>query len=168
MVLSSVMLSPWPSIHAGSAATATTRSVSVGRLPGPAHSEHAAVDQRKLLLDNLWWTVPPACAGQTPGAAEAADWRGGATSSAASDQHIYSLQFVLLQAKSYWCITFLSHPHPGMVSDTTTDHISQTISGKLLRACVLWLRIQYRISNEAWHLRIIYWSPEKNWCKNTG
>ena len=42
MVLSSVMLSPWPSSHAGSAATATTRSVSVGRLPGPAHSEHAA------------------------------------------------------------------------------------------------------------------------------
>ena len=42
MVLSSVMLSPWPSIHAGSAATATTRSVSVGRLPGPEHSEHAA------------------------------------------------------------------------------------------------------------------------------
>ena len=42
MVLSSVMLSPWPSSHAGSAATATTRSVSVGRLPGPEHSEHAA------------------------------------------------------------------------------------------------------------------------------
>ena len=42
MVLSSVMLSPWPSSHAGSAATATTRSVSVGRLPGPAHSEHAS------------------------------------------------------------------------------------------------------------------------------
>ena len=59
MVLSSVMLSPWPSSHAGSAATATTRSVSVGRLPGPEHSEHASVDQPQAIAGQPVLNCPP-------------------------------------------------------------------------------------------------------------
>ena len=59
MVLSSVMLSPWPWSHAGSAATATTRSVSVGRLPGPEHSEHAAVDQPQAIAGQPVVNCPP-------------------------------------------------------------------------------------------------------------
>ena len=69
MVLSSVMFSPWPCSHAGSAATATTRSVSVGRLPGPEHSEHTIENSVQITLtrpaaSHCWtWTT---CAELSP------------------------------------------------------------------------------------------------------
>ena len=132
MVLSSVMLSPWPCSHAGSAATATTRSVSVGRLPGPEHSEHTIENSVQNTLtrpaaSHCWtWTT---CAELSPRPALARHQGQQRQQTEGEAPHLLQLQINTFTVYSYQLLLFSL-----TLTQVWSQILSQVISLRLYQA----------------------------------
>ena len=138
MVLSSVMLSPRPSSHTGSAATATTRSVSVGRLPGPAHSTHPADNSIQNTQNSpaiACWTT---CDELSPRPALGRHQWQQSQQSDGEAPHLLQLQINTFTVYGYRQLQIVLCGYVGdmllLTKYTRTGHISLKVSGGLFRA----------------------------------